>query len=396
MEFSYQAANARGRTLDGRITAANRAEAMSALRRQGLVPLHLAEAQASSPRTRRGKGHADVLAFTQQMATLTQAGLQLDRALSIVADLFQAERLGATVGAVRRDVREGAAFSAALARHPRLFNRIYINLVRASETGGVLPQVLQRLAQTLEEEKELRAYVLGALLYPAFVAVASLCAVLVLLIWVIPSFEKIFAQLHLALPAITRTTIWFSHALKSYGLWLAGGIAAALAALARLRRNEALRLAIDRAYLRLPLFGDLYVKMLTARMARTLAMLIGTGVPVLQAWNVVQETVKNRVVTAALKQAGQEIREGGGIARRLEAQDILPRMAIQMIAVGEETGELPQMLDQVARGYDGEVHRAIRNLLSLLEPVLILVLTAMTFLIALSILIPVVSLTSGL
>ena len=336
------------------------------------------------------------LAFTQQMATLTQAGLQLNRALSIVADLFQDDRLGTTVSAIRRDVREGAAFSAALARHPRLFNRIYLNLVRAGKTGGVLPQVLQRLAQTLEEEKELRAYVLGSLLYPAFVAAASLCAVLVLLIWVIPSFEKIFAQLHLALPGITRTTIWFSHALKSYGLWLAGGLAASLAALTRMRRNEAVRLAIDRAYLRLPLFGDLYVKMLTARLARTLAMLIGTGVPVLQAWNVVQETVKNRVVTAALRQAGQEIREGGGIARRLEAQDILPRMAIQMIAVGKETGELPHMLDQVARGYDGEVHRAIRNLLSLLEPVLILVLTAMTFLIALSILIPVVSLTSGL
>jgi len=396
LEFSYQAANGRGRTIDGRITAANRAAAMGALRSQGLIPLQLVEAQASVPRVRRGKGHADVLAFTQQMATLTQAGLQLDRALSIVADLFQADRLGTTIGAIRRDVREGAAFSAALARHPRLFNRIYLNLVRAGETGGVLPQVLERLAQTLEEEKELRAYVLGSLLYPAFVAGASLCAVLVLLIWVIPSFEKIFAQLHLALPGITRTTIWFSHALKSYGLWLVGGIAAALAALVRLRRNEAVRLAIDRAYLRLPLFGDLYVKMLTARLARTLAMLIGTGVPVLQAWNVVQETVKNRVVTAALKQAGQEIREGGGIARRLEAQDILPRMAIQMIAVGEETGELSHMLDQVARGYDGEVHRAIRNLLSLLEPVLILVLTAMTFLIALSILIPVVSLTSGL
>ena len=212
----------------------------------------------------------------------------------------------------------------------------------------------------------------------------------------IPSFEKIFAQLHLELPGITRTTIWFSHALKSYGLWLVAASPPRWPPWCVCGGTRWYVWPSTAPIYDCPLFGDLYVKMLTARLARTLAMLIGTGVPVLQAWNVVQETVKNRVVTAALKQAGQEIREGGGIARRLEAQDILPRMAIEMIAVGEETGELPHMLDQVARGYDGEVHRAIRNLLSLLEPVLILVLTAMTFLIALSILIPVVSLTSGL
>ncbi|MGE5549056.1 MAG: type II secretion system F family protein [Bacteroidota bacterium] len=394
--FTYQAADPRGRKTAGQLTAPSKNEAMSALRAKGLVPLRLAEVQAAGSRTRsqkRPRGR-DALAFTQQLATLVGAGLQLDRALAIMAGLSREDRIGGTIAAIRRDVQEGASFSAALARHPRLFNRVYVNMVRSGETGGVLPVVLQRLAQTIEEERELRSYILGAVLYPAVVAFVSLCAVTVLLVWVVPSFERIFTQLGQSLPSLTRAIMTLSHFLKAYGLWLAAGAAAAGLATWQFMRTPAGRETIDRAYLRLPYFGDLYIKINTARITRTLAMLLGAGVPVLQAFTVVKETVANRILAAALAQAGLEIKEGGGIARRLEAQQILPPLAIQMIAVGEETGELPSMLDQIAKGYDGEVRVAVRNLLSLLEPALILCLTAMTLLIALAILVPIVSMST--
>ncbi|MGE5530138.1 MAG: type II secretion system F family protein [Patescibacteria group bacterium] len=396
-DFTYQAADAGGRTTSGRINAPSRHEAMDALRAKGLIPLRLAEAAArETRRDSAGKPKSrDVLAFTQQLATLVGAGLQLDRALAIMAGLARGDRMGATLAAIRRDVQEGVAFSTALEQHPRLFSRIYVNMVRAGEAGGVLPVVLRRLAQTIEEERELRSFVMGALLYPAVVAAVSFLAACVLLLVVVPSFERIFAKINQDLPAITRLTVAVSHGLKAYGLWIAGGLAAAALAAWRAVRQPAGRAVLDRVYLRFPYFGVLYLKVLTVRLTRTMAMLVGAGVSVLQTFAVVKETVGNSVVAAALARAGQEIKEGGGVARRLEAQRILPPLAVQMIAVGEETGELASMLDQVAKGYDAEVRLAVRNLLSLMEPVLILCLTAMTLLIALSILIPLVSMNTG-
>ena len=251
---------------------------------------------------------------------LIGAGLQLDRTLAIMASISRAERIGETIAAIRRDVQEGAPFSAALDRHPRLFNRVYVNMVRSGETGGVLPVVLQRLAQTIEEERELRSYILGAVLYPAVVASVSLCAVMVLLVWVVPSFERIFTQLGPDLPTLTRLIMALSHVLKANGLWLVAGVAVTGIMLWQLLRRPAGRQAIDRIYLRLPKFGDLYLKIDTARITRTLAMLVGAGVPVLQAFAVVKETVSNRILAAALARASLEIKEGGGIARRLDAQ----------------------------------------------------------------------------
>jgi type II secretory pathway component PulF len=396
-DFTYQAADGQGRAATGQLTAATRAEALNLLRAKGLVPVRLMEIEAKvTSGSSRSPRRRDVLAFTQQMATLISAGPQLDRALATVAELARETPLGEVASAVRRDVQEGAAFSAALARRPRLFNRIYVNMVKAGETGGVLPVVLRRLAQTIEEEQELRSFVFGALLYPAVVAGIGFCAVIFLLVAVVPTFARIFAQIHQELPLITRATIVFSRAFTRYSLWVGAGLAAVVVFALPILRSPHIRERADLTILRLPIFGDLYLKLATARISRTLAMLTGAGVPVLQSFAVVKETVKNRVIAAGLARAGQEIKEGGGIARRLAAQNILPSLAVQMIAVGEETGELPAMLDQVAKGYEVEVRRAIRNALALLEPVLIICLTAMTLAIAMSILIPILAINTRL
>lgn len=395
-DYSYQAADDRGRVIAGSIAAAGRPEALQALRAQGLHPLRLAESPASSTEAPRYSRAADALPFTQQLATLLQAGLQLDRALGIMADLGRGDRLGATAAAIRRDLQEGASFSAALSRHPRLFGRVYVNMAQAGETGGLLPLVMQRLAASIEEERDLRSFILGALLYPAVVAAVSILAVVVLMVWVVPRFEQIFTRLGQELPAITRLTIGASRAVAAYGPWAALAVAALLVYAWSYLRTPAGRARFDRLRLRAPFFGDLYLKLVTAGIARTMAMLTGAGVPVLQSLAVVKETVENSIISAALARAGQEIKEGGSIARRLEAQGVLPPLAIGMIAVGEETGELPKMFEQVARGYDAEARRTIRNLLALLEPALILCLTAVTLLIAMSILIPLIRMSAGM
>lgn len=396
-EFAYEAANEEGRKNRGRLAAADRSEAVQILRAQGLTPLLLKE---DSPKpaisgTESGRGRFDILVFTQQLAALTEAGLQLDRALGILADLGRADETGRIAGAIRRDVQEGAAFSTALARHPRRFNRIYVNMVRAGEVSGLLPLILGRLAQSIEEERDLNSFILSAVLYPAVVAAASLTAIGVLMLWVVPRFEMIFARLDRDLPSLTKGILAVSRGLHSYGLWILALVAAVAIALYLAARSPAGRDLIDRRRLNLPLFGDLQLKLATAKIMRTMALLVQAGVPVLQSLSVVKETVGNTVIRAGLDRAGREITEGGGIARRLEAQKILPPLAIRMIAVGEETGELPSMLVQVARNYDREVRRTVRNLLSLLEPALILVLTGVTLLIALAIMVPIVRMSSG-
>jgi len=338
----------------------------------------------------------DLLAFTQQLATMLAAGLQLDRALGLACELYGATPFGQVLADVRRRLQEGASFSAALAAHPRVFGRLYVNMVRAGEAGGALPIVLRRLAQTIEEERDLRGYLLSALLYPAVVACASLLAVVVLLGWVVPRFAQIFARLGQELPAVTRWTLALGRFFAAYGVWAAGGIVALAGLGWAFLRTSAGNEARDRFLLSAPLFGDLYRKLITARIARTLAMLLGAGVPVLGAFAVVEETVTNGIVKNALARAGREIGQGGSIAKRLAAQGVLPTMAVQMIAVGEETGELASMLEQVARAYEAESKRTIRNLLALLEPALILVLTGITLLIALSILVPMVGMSAGL
>ena len=397
-EFSYQAADANGRKTDGRLTASSKAEALRSLQSRGLYPLRLAEnvAPKSAPPDRRAKRGGDLLVFTQQIATLAEAGLQLDRSLSIMADLDKGTAWGDMIADIRRDIQRGAAFSAALASRPGVFGRIYVNMVRAGETGGVLPLVLRRLAQTLEEEQELRSFILGAVLYPIIVATVSMGAAIFLMLFVVPRFEFIFSQLDQPVPVLTRITLAISRGLKAYGLWILLVLIATAAGFWRLIRTPGGRRWLDRVCLDLPLFGDLYLKLQTAKIARTLAMLSGAGVSVLQAFAVVRETVANSAIASSLARAGREIKEGGGIARRLEAQKVLPAMAVSMIAVGEETGRLPAMLEQVAKGYDVEVKRSVRKLLSLLEPALILLLTAITLLIALSILLPIISISTSI
>ncbi|NLG83230.1 MAG: type II secretion system F family protein [Firmicutes bacterium] len=393
-EFVYRAADARGKIRRGMLAAANRAEAMASLRAQGLFPLEVEE--TGRPLGRNGRTGGDLLAFTQQLATMLGAGLQLDRAMGLAGELYGGTSFGRILADVRRRLQEGASFSTALAAHPRVFGRLYVNMVRAGETGGVLPIVLRRLAQTIEEERDLRGYLLSAFLYPSVVAGASLLAVVILLGWVVPRFALIFARLGQDLPTLTRLTLALSRFLAAYGLWCALGLSAAAVIGWTLLRSPAGQMAWERFLLEAPLLGDLYRKLVTARLTRTLAMLLGAGVPVLDAFNVTAETSTNHMVKNALARAAREIGQGGSIARRLAAQGVLPAMAVQMIAVGEETGELASMLEQVAKAYEAETRRTIRNLLALLEPALILILTGITLLIALSILLPMVGMSAGL
>lgn len=378
-EYSYRASNAQGRMETGVISAESRTVALTSLKSRGLVPLSLGEpGEAEMERRGFGSGRIskkEVLAFTQQMAALLASGTQMDRALAILNELTTGKPVGRMVSQIRQDVQSGAAFSDALSRFPRQFNTYYLSMVRAGEAGGVLPLILGRLAQVLDDDQEMRGRVLASLAYPLVLVVFSILALAFLMIWIVPMFEQILIQAGGTLPVVTRMVIGVSRALTHYGWVLALALVGGSFWLGSHYRSPEGRLRIDGAILRLPGLGEMVRRMRTAQMARTLGTMLQSGVPLVKGLAIVQRTVGNQVLANALEQTIGGIREGGSVAAHLRTQKAFPALAVHMIGVGEETGRLEEMLDSVARTYDREVQTSIRSFLSLLEPLLIILMT---------------------
>ena len=382
--YKYKAVNAAGDVAAGELEAANEAEIVDRLRDQGLMPMQV-EASAG---TRAQPGAAagsrtgwftpkhvtrdHLLALTRELATLLRAGLPLDRALETLISLAPTPPVARLLQTIRDDVRGGKSLSQALDAHRNVFSRFYVNIVRAGEAGGALGTVLTRLSDTMERNKDLRESVKSALIYPTLLIGVAITSVIVLLIFVVPQFQQTFAQSGKALPLPTQIVIIFGTALRKYW-WLMILIVAAGVWLGRRRmRDAAVRFRWDARLLRMPLLGDLVAKVEVARFARTLSTLLANGVTLLAGLAIVKDTMGNSVLAQALDGVITMLREGKGFGKPLAETGLYPRLATQMILVGEESGRLEEMLNRVADVYDREVQMAIKRFLAVLEPTLIL------------------------
>ncbi len=366
--FQYRAADHAGKVVDGVMEADAEQSVILRLREMGCVPLRIAlpseraigAARQQPPLfAKRAVNQQQLLQFTRELATLLAAGLPLDRSLSILGGLVEGGELGKILHSLVEAVRAGKSLAISMGEHPDVFPRIYVNMIRAGEAGGILEGVLRYLTEYLESTMALKEDIKSALIYPAFLACAAGLSLIVLFLFVIPRFSTIFKNIGKSLPWITQMVIGFSQLLTQYG-WMV--------------RSPEGRAEWDRLCLRAWLIGDLVRKFETARFARTLSALIKGGVPLLEALGTVQGVVGNRLLARAIGQVQVRVREGKGMARPLSESGLFPSLALNMIAVGEETGKLDGLLSEVANYYDQEVKRTTKRLMALLEPALILVM----------------------
>ena len=390
--YRYRAVSSSGEVAVGELDAANESEIVDRLRDRGLMPMqiaHAAGAAIASSGVAVTKGtkrrwfesktvtRDQLLAVTRELATLLRAGLTLDRALEILGGLAPTPAVATMLQGIRDDVRGGKALSQALDARREVFSRFFVNIVRAGEAGGALGEVMQRLADTMERNKELRESVKSALIYPSLLVMVAVVSVAILLVFVVPQFESTFAQAGKALPIPTMVVVLIGKFMRGYWWALLGCTFLFVMWYRRRGQLLAVRRRRDEKRLRMPLLGDLLGKVETARFARTLATLLANGVTLLSALAIVKETMTNTVMAEALDGVIAKLREGKGFGRPLSETGLYPRLATQMILVGEESGRLEEMLARVADVYDREVQAAIKRFLAVLEPALILSLAVL-------------------
>jgi general secretion pathway protein F len=379
--FQYRAADQAGKVVEGVMEADAERGVVLRLREMGCVPLRIAlpseramgaSRQQQALFSKRKVNQQQLLQFTRELGTLLAAGLPLDRSLSILGGLAEGGEFNQIVRTLVEAVRAGKSLAVSMAEHPEVFPKIYVNMIRAGEAGGILEGVLRYLTDYMEGTLALKEDIKSALIYPMILAVAAGLSLTVLFVFVIPKFAAIFRDNSKALPMITKVVIGFSQFLAQYG-WVVLAVlcAAVVAAIYYIRSPEG-RSEWDRLSLRTWLLGDLLRKFETARFSRTLAALLKGGVPLLEALGTVQGVVGNRLLARAIGQVQLRVREGKGMARPLSESGLFPPLALNMIAVGEETGKLEAMLTEVAGYYDQEVKRGTKRLTALLEPALIL------------------------
>lgn len=338
----------------------------------------------------------DLVVFSRQFATMIDAGLSVVKCLDILQKQSVNPRMKDVIGQVKHDVAGGMSLTEALQKHPRIFSGLYVNMVRSAEAGGILDSVLDRLSGFLEKEQETRNKIKSAMTYPAVVFCFAILMLLGLLFFVLPKFKTIFETMGLKLPLTTRILLNTADYTKHYWYIVVVLLVAIVLCVRMLARTEKGRFALDTAKLRMPIFGDLILKTAISRFARTFGTLISSGVPVLRALEIVADTAGNRVVSETVARARISIKEGDKISAPLVGSRIFPVMVTQMIAVGEETGRLDQMLVKVANFYDDEVDATLKSLTSLIEPLMIVGLGLIVGFIAVSVISPIYSLVGSL
>jgi general secretion pathway protein F len=399
--YRYKAIDAHGEMLEGQMEAASDAEVAARLQEQGHLPVEARPAHGEDGPgwkallRRRGLRGAALVEFTQQLATLLAAGQPLDRALGILTDLPEDARARRTIVAVRDQVRGGVSLSAALERQHGTFSRLYVNLVRAGEAGGSLHATLQRLGEYLERGRELQGRVVNALVYPAILLAVVGLALTFLLGYVVPQFAQMYESLDVQLPWFTRAVLALGLFVRQWWPLLLAVPALAVLGFERLRRNAGFRAAFDAWLLRRPLLGPLLARLETARLARTLGTLLRSGVPLLAALGIARNVLGNRALAADLGEATEAVRNGRGLSAALSRQARFPRLALQMIQVGEESGTLDAMLLRTADTFEQDSARLIDRLLSALVPAITLVLAAVVGTVIVAVLVPLYDLTNA-
>ena len=376
--YEYTARNAaNGQIQKGQLDVSSQSEVSNYLRKNRLILVSVREApkqiKLSLPGAQRIKTR-DVVIFTRQFATMINAGLPLVQSLTILAQQTENKALAEITRSVVYDVESGNTLADAFSKHPRAFSDLYVNMVAAGEAGGILDTILLRLATFLEKSDALMRKVKGALVYPGVIMTVAAIAIAVLLIFVIPVFQNLFASVNLDLPLPTRIVIGLSDILIGYWWAVLGTLGAIVFAVRRYYGTTGGRKTIDSALLRAPVLGDLLRKSAVSRFTRTLGTLISSGVSILEGLEITAKTAGNMVIHDAVMASRQSIAGGDTIAAPLEKSKVFPPMVISMIAVGEQTGGLDEMLTKIADFYDEEVDVAVSALLSLMEPIMIVVL----------------------
>ncbi len=423
--FTYVALDARGQESTGLVNANSTNDAIGQLRLAGYFPTNVFEEgrgtarEAKVVKQKAKAAKATVAAspkkgivlfekktvkprvlmiFTRQLATLIDSGLPLLRALTVLEKQEHDKVLKPTIAGLSDAVQSGSTFSEGLAQHPKIFNDLFVNMVRAGELGGVLELVLSRLAEFQEKAQKIKNKVLAAMVYPIIVMVLAIAIMCFLLVFIVPKFEQIFKDMlgDKPLPMITRFIIGVSNVVKDHWGILIGVVVLLVFGIKLLGRTEGGRSAMDAFKLRAPLFGDLIRKTSISRFSRTLGTLVTSGVPILQALNITRETAGNKVIGDAISKVHDSVKEGESIVQPLEASGAFPPMVISMIDVGEETGQLPEMLLKIAEVYDDEVDNSVAGLTSMLEPIMIVFLALVVGTIVIALFMPLISIISGL
>ncbi|MCC6345856.1 MAG: type II secretion system F family protein [Nitrospirales bacterium] len=390
--FSYRATTREGAVVEGVIEALDERTAVERLRATGIIPLALTAPKRNIKRRlslRFSRG--DLLTFTTELSALLGAGLPLDRSLNILSEISESNEMKGVVQSILKSIREGSAFSEALQKHPEVFPRLYVNMIRAGEAGGVLDVVLDKLNEFLETTKELKEHVFSAMIYPAILVTTGGLSIIVLLTYVLPKFSTIFSELGTSLPVPTQVLLAVSTVLQSYWWGALAALAGGYLLLRSYVRTEEGRLRWDS--LKLKLLGNVIVKLETARFCRTLGTLLKSGVPLLQALNNSRDVVSNRIIASAVDAVSKGVKEGKGIAVPLSNAGVFPSLALSMIKVGEETGQLDAMLLKVASTYEKSLKTAIKRFVGFIEPAMILGMGVVIGFIVLSMLMAIFSIT---
>lgn len=390
--FVYRARNASGQLVQGELEADNERAANSKLVAQGHVPIELRikkrKGQAGFFSRFQRVGLKSLVVYFRQFATMITAGLPLVRCLDILTEQTEDKKLKEISGQLKQSVEDGATLEQAFQQFPQTFSALSVSLIRAGETGGVLDEVLNRLAIFLEKDQQLRTKVRSAMTYPAIVLFIAVGIVFFLVTFVLPTFIQLFEGLEVELPAPTKLLVAISFALRKYWYLFILGLIGSSIAFSRYLGTPMGKRQFDRFILKMPVFGPLNRKVAISRFARTLGTLLNSGVPVLQAMEVVASAAGNTVVSNAVLKARASIKEGESIAQPLEQSEVFPPMVTQMIAVGEETGNLSGMLEKISDFYDLEVETTLAALTSLLEPLLMVGIGAVVGFIVISMFLP--------
>lgn len=396
--YAYKAINNLGETEEGVRDASDESSLIGLLQTEGYIPIKVSPASAKnflglslgSKQTRLSQ--KEIGMFTSELATLLDSGLPLDKSLMVLIDLTEDnEKMSRLISKVLEKVKGGSSLADALDKQPGVFSRFYLNMIRAGEAGGSLGEVLNRLAEYLERSRELKDTVSTALIYPAVLLVMSLASLFVMLIFVVPQFTEMFESAGQELPVSTQIVVGIAEWLQSYWWLLIGGAIFAVSYMKFQLADPVRKKVWDGRFLKLPLADLVILTKETANMSRTLGTLLGNGVPIISALIIVRETVDNLVLVDAIQDAEEELKQGKRMSDALLKTGIFPKMAVQMIKMGEETGHLEEMLLRVAEIYDKQLKIAIQRMLALLEPALIITLGLMIAGIIVSILLAILS-----
>jgi len=398
-EYLYKATTLSGQTVEGSMEGKDEEIVLKSLHQLGYIPIRITTTQEKRSDSRlfsflpQRVGVKNLMVFTQELSTLVSAGLSIDRSLEILGDLTENKSLREIVKDILKRVEGGSSLGEALGSHPRIFSKLYVNMVKAGESGGFLETILSRLAQYLESTKEIKDQIVSVMIYPLILMIVSGASIAILVTFVIPRFATIFSDIGQAIPLPTQIILTFSQFVRGYWWVGVGVIAAIYFGLKMYTQNEERRWRWDRFKLRWALVGDLIKKIEVARFARTLGTLLQSGVSILPAFNLVKEISQNQAISRSISYVHDRLREGKGISKSLEETAIFPPLAVHMIGVGEETGRIDEMLIKVAESYEENVRTAVKRFVSLLEPMILLIMGGVVGFIVLSILLAITSIT---